>query len=147
MPRKRFALAVLALAALIAVPATTAPAATKTTKKKAPTTTKKATTATTVAATASTGAAATTVVPASGSGDSPISLDALYAAAKKEGKVTIYTTANAVQMDPAAAGFESRYPGVKVTWSRTSTPELITKFGAEAASGVGEALPRIFSSI
>jgi iron(III) transport system substrate-binding protein len=133
MPRKRLTVAVLALAALVAIPAT-APAATKkaTTTKKKTAVTKAA--ATTVAPAAATTAPATTAAPAAA--EPAMSLDALVEAAKKEGKLTLYTTANAVQVDPAVAAFQQRYPGIKVTWSRTSTPELIQKFAAEASAGV-----------
>ena len=62
-------------------------------------------------------------------------LAALYEAAKAEGSVVLYTAANEVQVAPLIEGFQSRWPDIEVEWSRTSTPEMIQRFNAEADAG------------
>ena len=56
-------------------------------------------------------------------------------AAKKEGKVVIYATTDAVPANP----FETLYPGIKVEYSDLSSTELYNRFIADAAANNGTA--------
>jgi iron(III) transport system substrate-binding protein len=58
-------------------------------------------------------------------------------AAKKEGKVVIYATTDAVAAQPLIKDFEALYPGVKVEYSDLNSTELYNRFIAEAAAGSG----------
>jgi ABC-type glycerol-3-phosphate transport system substrate-binding protein len=46
------------------------------------------------------------------------SLDALYAAAQKEGQLTIYSTLNTQFGQPLVDKFTQRYPGIKINYNR-----------------------------
>ncbi len=58
-------------------------------------------------------------------------------AAKKEGKVVVYATTDAVAAQPLVKDFEALYPGVKVEYSDLNSTELYNRFIAEAAAGSG----------
>jgi iron(III) transport system substrate-binding protein len=56
-------------------------------------------------------------------------------AAKKEGKVVVYATTDAVAASPLIKDFEALYPGLKVEYSDLNSTELYNRFIAEAAAG------------
>ncbi|MEI9804428.1 MAG: ABC transporter substrate-binding protein [Pseudolabrys sp.] len=58
-------------------------------------------------------------------------------AAKKEGKVVIYSTTDAVSANPLVKDFEALYPGIKVEYSDLNSTELYNRFIAEAAANNG----------
>ena len=58
-------------------------------------------------------------------------------AAKKEGKVVIYSTTDAVAGNPLIKDFEAHYPGIKVEYSDINSTELYNRFIAEAAANNG----------
>jgi iron(III) transport system substrate-binding protein len=58
-------------------------------------------------------------------------------AAKKEGKVVIYATTDAVSANPLVKDFEQLYPGVKVEYSDLNSTELYNRFIAESAANNG----------
>ena len=60
-------------------------------------------------------------------------------AAKKEGKVVIYSTTDAVSANPLVKDFETLYPGIKVEYSDLNSTELYNRFIAEAAANNGTA--------
>ncbi|HEY4142408.1 MAG TPA: ABC transporter substrate-binding protein [Pseudolabrys sp.] len=60
-------------------------------------------------------------------------------AAKKEGKVVIYSTTDAVSANPLVKDFEAMYPGIKVEYSDLNSTELYNRFIAEAAANNGTA--------
>ena len=60
-------------------------------------------------------------------------------AAKKEGKVVIYATTDAVAANPLVQDFETLYPGIKVEYSDLNSTELYNRFIAEAAANNGTA--------
>ena len=60
-------------------------------------------------------------------------------AAKKEGKVVIYSTTDAVAANPLVKDFEALYPGIKVEYSDLNSTELYNRFIAEAAANNGTA--------
>ena len=60
-------------------------------------------------------------------------------AAKKEGKVVIYSTTDAVAANPLIKDFESLYPGIKVEYSDLNSTELYNRYIAEAAANNGTA--------
>jgi iron(III) transport system substrate-binding protein len=63
----------------------------------------------------------------------------LIEAAKKEGKVVIYATTDAVAANPLIKDFETLYPGIKVEYSDLNSTELYNRFIAEAAAKNGTA--------
>src|SRR5215813_7119250 len=60
-------------------------------------------------------------------------------AAKKEGKVVIYATTDAVAANPLVKDFQALYPGIQVEYSDLNSTELYNRFIAEAAAGGGTA--------
>jgi iron(III) transport system substrate-binding protein len=60
-------------------------------------------------------------------------------AAKKEGKLIIYSTTDAVSSNPLVKDFEATYPGIKVEYSDLNSTELYNRFIAEAAANNGTA--------
>src|SRR5471032_271326 len=60
-------------------------------------------------------------------------------AAKKEGKVVIYSTTDAVSANPLVKDFEALYPAIKVEYSDLNSTELYNRFIAEAAANNGTA--------
>src|SRR5436190_16425525 len=86
-------------------------------------------------ATASTAFAAAAQVPAG----YPASYADTIAAAKKEGKVVVYSTT-----DTAAAGFltkdfQALYPGISVEYNDMNSTEVYNRFISEKAAGAGSA--------
>src|SRR5476649_2377097 len=67
----------------------------------------------------------------------PADYDKLIDAAKKEGKVVIYSTTDAVAGNPLVKDFEALYPGIKVEYSDLNSTELYNRFIAEAAANNG----------
>jgi iron(III) transport system substrate-binding protein len=60
-------------------------------------------------------------------------------AAKKEGKVVIYSTTDAASSNALVKDFEALYPGIKVEYSDLNSTELYNRFIAEAAANNGTA--------
>src|SRR5262245_65590625 len=83
---------------------------------------------------------------AAAQGQTPHGYPADYAsiveAAKKEGKVVVYATTDAVAANPLIKDFETLYPGIKVEYSDLNSTELYNRIIAEAAAnnGSGDAL-------
>ena len=67
----------------------------------------------------------------------PADYSKIVDAAKKEGKVVIYSTTDAVSANPLIKDFEALYPGVKVEYSDLNSTELYNRFIAESASNNG----------
>jgi len=67
----------------------------------------------------------------------PADYGKLIEAAKKEGKVVIYSTTDAVAGNPLVKDFEALYPGIKVEYSDLNSTELYNRFIAEAAANNG----------
>src|ERR1700693_1518587 len=67
----------------------------------------------------------------------PADYSKIVDAAKKEGKVVIYSTTDAVAANPLIKDFETLYPGVKVEYSDLNSTELYNRFIAESASNNG----------
>jgi iron(III) transport system substrate-binding protein len=63
----------------------------------------------------------------------------LIDAAKKEGKVLVYSTTDAAAANPLVKDFEALYPGIKVEYSDLNSTELYNRFIAEAAANNGTA--------
>jgi len=58
-------------------------------------------------------------------------------AAKKEGKVIVYSTTDAASANALVKDFEQLYPGVKVEYSDLNSTELYNRYIAEAAANNG----------
>jgi iron(III) transport system substrate-binding protein len=69
----------------------------------------------------------------------PADYASIVEAAKKEGKVVIYATTDAVAANPLIKDFETLYPGIKVEYSDLNSTELYNRFIAEAAANNGTA--------
>src|SRR6188472_1367122 len=89
------------------------------------------------------GAALTLAVVAAATAQVPAGYPAPYAdtiaAAKKEGKVVVYSTT-----DTAAAGFlvkdfQALYPGISVEYNDMNSTEVYNRFISEKAAGAGSA--------
>lgn len=63
-------------------------------------------------------------------------MDALVAAAKAEGKLTLYTSSVDVETQELAKKFEEAYPGIKVEWLRLPSTTLFSRFAGEADANV-----------
>ncbi|HEV8499968.1 MAG TPA: ABC transporter substrate-binding protein [Casimicrobiaceae bacterium] len=61
------------------------------------------------------------------------------AAAKKEGKVVIYSALDTKAAQPLVRDFEAAFPGIKVEYNDMNSTEMYNRFIAEAASGQGGA--------
>src|SRR5258708_3896916 len=61
------------------------------------------------------------------------------AAAKKEGKVVIYSALDTKAAQPLIKDFSALYPDVKVEYNDMNSTELYNRFIAEVASGQGSA--------
>jgi iron(III) transport system substrate-binding protein len=64
---------------------------------------------------------------------------AVIAAAKKEGKVVIYSTTDSVAAQPLVKEFRERYPGIEVEYDDMNSTEVYNRFVSEAAAGAGSA--------
>jgi iron(III) transport system substrate-binding protein len=88
-------------------------------------------------------AAAVTIIIGGAHAQVPQGYPADYAkivdAAKKEGKVVIYSTTDAAASNPLIKDFETLYPGIKVEYSDLNSTELYNRFIAEAAANNGTA--------
>lgn len=71
--------------------------------------------------------------PALAQGNSE-AMNKLIEAAKKEGRLVIYSSESAAQVDASAADFQKRY-GIKVEATRLVTGTLTSRYAAEAQSG------------
>src|SRR5262245_35992047 len=60
-------------------------------------------------------------------------------AAKKEGKLVVYSTTDAAAANPLLKDFAALYPGVKVDYTDMNSTELYSRFIAEIAAGTGTA--------
>jgi iron(III) transport system substrate-binding protein len=69
----------------------------------------------------------------------PADYGSIIEAAKKEGKVVVYATTDAVAANPLIKDFETLYPGIKVEYSDLNSTELYNRFIAEAAANNGTA--------
>jgi iron(III) transport system substrate-binding protein len=69
----------------------------------------------------------------------PADYASIVEAAKKEGKVVVYATTDAVAANPLIKDFEALYPGIKVEYSDLNSTELYNRFIAEAAANNGTA--------
>ena len=56
-------------------------------------------------------------------------------AAKREGKVVLYTNSTAPSIEPLNRRFEAKYPFLKVEYFRAGAPKLLNKILAEVAAG------------
>lgn len=81
--------------------------------------------------TALSGAAFAQAVPAG----YPEGYQQIIDAAKKEGKVVIYSTTDNKAAAPLVEGFEAAYPGVKVEYNGMNSTELYNRYISEQASG------------
>jgi iron(III) transport system substrate-binding protein len=55
--------------------------------------------------------------------------------AKKEGKVVVYATTDAVAANPLIRDFQALYPGIRIDYSDLNSTELYNRFIAEVAAG------------
>ncbi len=69
----------------------------------------------------------------------PASYQATIDAAKKEGKVTVYTPTDAAAGKFLVKEFEAMYPGVKVEYTDMNSTELFNRFISETAAGTTSA--------
>lgn len=67
----------------------------------------------------------------------PADYSKIVDAARKEGKVVVYATTDAVAANPLIKDFQTLYPGVQVEYSDLNSTELYNRFIAEAAAGSG----------
>lgn len=69
----------------------------------------------------------------------PAGYQAVIDAARKEGKVTVYTPTDAAAGKPLVKEFESLFPGVKVEYMDMNSNELFNRFISETAAGTASA--------
>lgn len=69
----------------------------------------------------------------------PASYQAVIDAARKEGKVIVYTPTDTNAGRPLVKEFESLFPGVVVEYNDMNTTELYNRFISETAAGTGSA--------
>jgi iron(III) transport system substrate-binding protein len=81
------------------------------------------------------GAAAQAQVPAGYPADYAATIDA----AKKEGRLVVYSTTDAAAANALLKDFAALYPGVKVDYTDMNSTELYSRFIAEVAAGTGTA--------
>jgi hypothetical protein len=88
-------------------------------------------------------AALTSLAPATALAQVPAGYPADYQkvvdAAKKEGKVVIYSTTDAKVAAPIVKDFEAMYPGVKIEFNDMNSTELYNRYVSEQAAGAGSA--------
>jgi iron(III) transport system substrate-binding protein len=95
------------------------------------------TTAAAGATTTGAASASTTAAGASTTASSGAALDALVAAAKKEGKITIYSSQALDPLNKLAADFKAEYPGIDAEVVRGIDGDLAPKVEAEHQTGSG----------
>ncbi len=61
------------------------------------------------------------------------------AAAKKEGKVVIYSTTDTASAGPLIKDFQALYPGISVEYNDMNSTEIYNRFISEKAAGAGSA--------
>src|SRR5450631_4464608 len=61
------------------------------------------------------------------------------AAAKKEGKVVVYSTTDTASAGPLIKDFQSLYPGISVEYNDMNSTEVYNRFISEKAAGSGSA--------
>jgi iron(III) transport system substrate-binding protein len=64
---------------------------------------------------------------------------AVVAAAKKEGKVVVYSTTDSVAAQPLLREFRARFPGIEIEYDDMNSTEVYNRFVSEAAAGAGTA--------
>jgi len=88
-------------------------------------------------------AAAVVFSAASAAAQTPQNYSADYAklveAAKKEGKLIVYSTTDAASSNALLKDFQTLYPGISLEYSDLNSTELYNRFIAEAAAGSGTA--------
>ena len=63
----------------------------------------------------------------------------IEAAAKKEGRLVIYTSSVDAEMQKQVAAFEKAYPGIRVEWIRQPSTTVFNRFVGEVEAGVVQA--------
>jgi iron(III) transport system substrate-binding protein len=69
----------------------------------------------------------------------PASYADTIAAAKKEGKVVIYSTTDTASASPLIKDFQALYPGISVEYNDMNSTEIYNRFISERAAGAGSA--------
>ena len=69
----------------------------------------------------------------------PADYSKTLAAAKKEGKVVIYSALDTKAAQPLVKDFSALYPDIKVEYNDMNSTEIYNRFIAEVASGQGSA--------
>jgi iron(III) transport system substrate-binding protein len=69
----------------------------------------------------------------------PVDYAATIDAAKKEGRLVVYSTTDAAAANALLKDFATLYPGVKVDYTDMNSTELYSRFIAEVAAGTGTA--------
>ncbi len=64
---------------------------------------------------------------------------AVVAAARKEGKVVVYSTTDSVAAQPLLREFRARFPGIEIEYDDMNSTEVYNRFVSEAAAGAGTA--------
>jgi iron(III) transport system substrate-binding protein len=82
-------------------------------------------------ATALTGVALAQTAPK----DYPADYQKIVDAAKKEGKIVIYSTTDTKAANPVIKGFEELYPGITVEYNDMNSTELYSRYISEQAAG------------
>ncbi|MEO6031019.1 MAG: ABC transporter substrate-binding protein [Burkholderiaceae bacterium] len=76
----------------------------------------------------------------------PSSYADTVAAAKKEGKVVIYSTTDTASANPLIKDFQSLYPGISVEYNDMNSTEIYNRFISERAAGSGSSADVLWSS-
>ncbi|MEI6206259.1 MAG: ABC transporter substrate-binding protein [Desulfuromonadales bacterium] len=69
----------------------------------------------------------------------PADYQKIVVAARKEGKLVVYSTTDSKAADPVVKDFESLYPGIKVEHNDMNSTEVYNRFISEVAAGAGTA--------
>jgi iron(III) transport system substrate-binding protein len=69
----------------------------------------------------------------------PASYGDVITAAKKEGKVVVYSSTDTVAANPLIKDFQALYPGISVEYNDMNTTEIYNRFISERAAGGGSA--------
>lgn len=69
----------------------------------------------------------------------PESYAETIAAATAEGRLSIYSNTDAVEVQDLLAAFQARYPGIQVEYSEQNSTEIYSRFIGEAAANTGTA--------
>ena len=92
---------------------------------------------------ASVAALTTSLLPLAASAQVPAGYPAGYAdtiaAAKKEGKVVVYSTTDTAAAGPLIKDFQVLYPGISVEYNDMNSTEVYNRFISERAAGAGSA--------